>query len=305
MKQRRRRWRLIIPGVIAALALGPVVAFRLANYTNGRLVSSGEQRTYLLYVPESYDPARPTPLVITFHGFAQWPAHQKQLSGWNDLADQHGFIVVYPSGTRFPLRWHAGGRFANDTGVAQDVTFIADLMDQLAQDYNIDPSRIYANGMSNGAGMSFVLACQLPGRIAAVGLVAGAYLYTWDACRPARPVPAIAIHGTDDPIVPFEGGTAGPFDAPFPTLPDWIATLAERNGCDAVPGELPASGAVSGVQYSGCEADVVFYTVTGGGHTWPGGEPLPVWIAGHTTEDLNATQVIWDFFQQHPLREEG
>jgi polyhydroxybutyrate depolymerase len=303
MGKRLFRWLLIVAGLLIALILGLAAAFRLANYTNGSLVSSGETRTYLLYVPESYDPSRPTSLVITFHGFAQWPAHQMQLSHWNDLADEHGFIVVYPSGTRFPLRWQAGGRFASNTDPADDVTFISDLIDQLAQDYNLDPRRIYANGMSNGAGMSFVLACELPERVAAVGLVAGAYLYPWEECRPARPVPAIAFHGTDDPIVPFEGGTTGPFEAPFPAIPDWIDTLAERNGCDPLPEELPASGVVSGLQFDRCEADVVFYTVAGGGHTWPGGEPLPVWLTGQTTQDVDATQTIWDFFRQHTLPE--
>jgi polyhydroxybutyrate depolymerase len=82
-----------------------------------------------------------------------------------------------------------------------------------------------------------------------------------------------------------------------------VDTLAERNECEAVPNKLPASGAVSGIEFGECKADVVFYTVAGGGHTWPGGEPLPVWIAGHTSKDLNATQTIWDFFLRHPLPE--
>jgi polyhydroxybutyrate depolymerase len=111
------------------------------------------------------------------------------------------------------------------------------------------------------------------------------------------------MHGTDDPIVPFEGGPAGPFDAPFPAIPDWINTLAVRNGCEATPEAEPARGSVSGIKFNSCEADVVFYTVSGGGHTWPGGKPLPVWIAGHTSDDLDATQTIWEFFRLHPLPE--
>jgi poly(3-hydroxybutyrate) depolymerase len=99
---------LLVIGLITALILAVAAAFRLANYTNGRLVSSGKPRAYLLYVPKSYDPSIPTPLVISVHGFAQWPAHQMQLSQWNELADHYGFIVVYPSGTQLPLRWRTG-----------------------------------------------------------------------------------------------------------------------------------------------------------------------------------------------------
>jgi polyhydroxybutyrate depolymerase len=143
----------------------------------------------------------------------------------------------------------------------------------------------------------------MPERIAAVGLVAGAYFYPWEACQPTRPVPVIAFHGTEDPIVPFEGGPGSPFREPFPTIRGWIDTLAQRNGCGPVPDDLPPSGVVSGVRYTDCAADVVFYTVAGGGHTWPGGEPLPTWIAGDTVADLDATQTMWAFFEAHPLSE--
>jgi polyhydroxybutyrate depolymerase len=273
------------------------VAFRLVNRTNGTLVSSGVERRYLLYVPESYNPAVPTPLVISLHGFIEWPAHQMSISGWNDLADELGFIVVYPSGTQFPLRWQANG--LADPG--PDVTFIADLINHLGGEYNLDPDRIYANGLSNGAGMSFVLACELAERIAAVGLVAGAYGYAWDDCAPARPVPAIVFHGTSDPIVPFTGGPATNFHNGLPGIAGWVEKLAQANGCDLAPEALPAAGEVSGAVYAGCAADVVFYTITGGGHTWPGGGPMPERLVGHTTQDINATQVMWEFFAAHPL----
>jgi polyhydroxybutyrate depolymerase len=110
------------------------------------------------------------------------------------------------------------------------------------------------------------------------------------------------FHGTADPIVPYQGGPSRDFDVPFPAIPDWVATLAKRNGCQDAPLDLPTSGSVSGVQYAGC-ADVVFYTITGGGHSWPGGNPLPGWIVGVTTKDIDATRTMWAFFQQHPLPE--
>jgi polyhydroxybutyrate depolymerase len=307
MKLPMRKWltRLVLValGLALALILAAAVSFRLVNRTNGSLVSAGERRAYLLHVPASYDPARPTALVIALHGFAEWPAHQAQISRWNDLADRHGFLVVYPAGTRFPMRWRAGGRL-NAADPAPDVAFISDLIDRLAADYNIDGTRVFANGLSNGGGMSFVLACELSERIAAVGLVAGAYGYAWEQCEPARPVPAIVFHGTADPIVPFTGGDDSRYSAGLPDIAQWVGTLAALNGCRAEPIGLPASGAASGVAYAGCAADVVFYTIAGGGHTWPGGEALPEVLTGVTTQDIDATQLMWDFFVQNPLRQE-
>ena len=180
--------------------------------------------------------------------------------------------------------------------------FISDLIDRLEQQYNIDPGRIFANGLSNGGGMSFLLACRLSARINAIGSVSGAYLLPWSECQPTRPVPLIAFHGTGDPIVPYTGGRSASFNQPFPVVPDWMETYARRNGCADSPADLPAAGEVSGVRYSGCDqnADVVFYTIQGGGHSWPGGVPLPPFIVGHTTRDIDATRLMWDFFIRQP-----
>ena len=303
MKKWFIRLTLVILGLPVILTIFIAVAFLLANHTNGTLSSSGEKRTYLLYVPESYNPAIPTPLIISIHGFAEWPAHQMRISGWNRLADQYGFIVVYPSGTQFPLRWRVHGTSNDDASPMRDVTFISDLIDRLAAEYNIDSTRIYANGLSNGGGMSFMLSCKLSGRIAAIGSVSGAYLLPWSECNSARPVPAIIFHGTADPIVPFQRGPSNAFDIPFPAIPEWIGAFAKHNGCAEAPLELADSGDVSGIQFVNCAADLVFYTIAGGGHAWPGGEPLPESIVGFTTQDIDATRTMWDFFQQHPLPE--
>lgn len=148
MKKWLIRLALIIIGLPVTLILFAAIAFWIANRTSGSLVSAGETRKYLIHVPESYDPAAPTPLVISIHGFAEWPAHQMQISRWNDLADRYGFIVVYPSGTQFPLRWQLQPPPGSSTQPPKDVQFIADLIDHLENDYNIDPARIYANGLS-------------------------------------------------------------------------------------------------------------------------------------------------------------
>ena len=294
---------LLLLGLASGLTLLAAVAYWLSDRTNGSLVSSGVRRKYLLYVPKSYNPATPTPLIISIHGFAEWPAHQMQQSRWNDLAEQYGFIVVYPSGLGLPKRWRIGGIPNRPSDPEPEVRFISDLIDKLAGQYNIDPTRIYANGFSNGGGLSFVLSCQLSDRIAAIGSVAGAYLYPWDDCQPARPVPAVVFHGTADPIVPYRGGPSRAFNLPFPSIPEWVEAQARRHGCISTPQTLAAHGKVNGVLYSDCATGVelVFYTLADSGHSWPGGAPLPKFIVGQTSADIDATSTMWAFFQQHPL----
>lgn len=277
--------------------------FLFENRTNGRLISSGELRRYLLYVPESYDPAKPTPLVITIHGFAQWPAHQAYITRWNDLADEYGFIVVYPSGTGFPKRWRAGQN-GGETDPKIEIQFFKDLIDKLESEYTIDSTRIYANGLSNGGGMSYVLGCLLSDRIAAIGGVSGAYSFPLEDCAPGRAVPMIAFHGTIDPIVPYEGGDSGDGRFNLPNIPAWMRERALLNGCDPDPIELPAQGDASVFQYTNCDedAEVIFYSVAGSGHGWPGGVPIPEWIVGPTSQNVDATRLIWEFFQRHPMK---
>jgi polyhydroxybutyrate depolymerase len=296
---------LIIIAILIVIVLVAVflvwLVFTLSNRTNGRLVSSGEERRYVLYVPASYDPAVPSPLVISLHGYGEWPAHQQKLSGWNNLADEFGFLVVYPEGVDFPRRWRL---YSDEQGAEPvDAVFIRDLINTLSQEYAIDPARIYANGLSNGGGMSDLLACTLSDQIAAVGGVSGAYLYPREQCQTSRPVPVIAFHGTADEVVPYWGGPSDAFDIDFPVVPAWAEWWAEHNLCQTASAVTGISGSVSGIQNTDCSsgADIIFYTIEGGGHTWPGGEPLPAWLVGETTYDIDATRVMWEFFQQHPM----
>ena len=300
MRLRGRRgclWSLL--GLAAAAALVAAGYWAITGEADGWIVSGGERRTFLLHVPPSYDPARPAPLVISIHGFTDGPAHRRDISRGNDLADQHGFIVAYPAGTGFPRRWQAGG--GTTAGANPDVTFITDLLDHLSAAYSIDPERIYVNGFSNGGGMTHLLACQLAGRIAAAGSVAGAYVHPLSACQPGRAVPFIAFHGTADPIVPYEGGPIRSFR--LPAVPDWIAGRADLSRCDPTPTQLPLASGVNAVQYTGCRdgAEVVFYTLPGGGHAWPGSKPLPRIIVGHTPQEIDATELMWEFFSRHRL----
>ena len=283
-------------GLPVALAVAEAVSFHARNRSDGSMVSSGESREYLLYVPESYDPTRPTPLVISMHGAGLWGAAQRDISRWNDVADEHGFIVVYPSGVRGkgPRIWNVD----RGTGPARDVRFISELIDTLAAAFNIDPARVYADGLSNGGGMAFVLSCTLSDRIAAVGLVASAQTLPFAWCTDGRPVPMIAFHGTEDPVTPYDGGITWIGSTAFPPIPRWVARWAARNRCASEPMEATVAPDVTRRSYVGCAegADVVLYTVHGGGHSWPGGGPIPEWMAGPTSHSIDATRTMWSFF---------
>jgi polyhydroxybutyrate depolymerase len=292
---------LILIGLPVLLASMEAVSYQVGNRSNGTIVSSGQKREYLLHVPTTYDRTKSTPLVISLHGGAMWPAAQKESSQWNELADVQRFIVVYPSGEAGdgPRAWnvHPGN------GLARDVRFISDLIDTLSATYNIDASRIYANGLSNGGGMSFVLSCTLSDRIAAVGAVVAAQTLPFSWCRDSTPVPMIAFYGTADPVVPYEGGGSWVTPRPFPRATTWASDWARRNRCSANPVDSAIAADVIRREYSGCarDATVVLYTILGGGHTWPGGKGMPEWILGRNTRSIDATSEMWDFFLEHPL----
>lgn len=272
-RPRRGVIRWFVAVVVAVALLLPAagwVAFQVLNRTNGEILTSGATRRFLLHVPESLPPDSSVPLVMDLHGFAQWPANQRDISNWDDLADEKGFIVVHPEGTGFPRRW--ASHSPDEPQTDRDVTFIADLIDHLSAEHPIDPDRIHVAGISNGGGMAFVLSCELSDRVASIGTVAGLFTHPWEACDRTRPVPLIAFHGLDDEIVPFAGG--------------------------------PLDGPLGGTRWSDCDggADVILHTIADGGHTWPGGDPLPEFIAGYTSPAIDATATMWEFFEDHPLR---
>ncbi|HJT15791.1 MAG TPA: PHB depolymerase family esterase [Thermoanaerobaculia bacterium] len=277
----------------AIFALSEAIGFRAHNRNNGAIISSGQRGEFLVHVPRGYDPTRPTPLVISLHGAGGWPVQQMETSRWNALADEQRFIVAYPAASP-----NGGPRIWRDG----DVRFIADLIDALEHTYNIDRKRIYANGLSNGGGMSFALSCTLSDRIAAVGLVAAAQSLPWIWCNDRRAVPMIDFHGTADPVVPYNGGVSWVTAQEFPSVPIWAAKWARRNKCAASAESRVASDVVLR-EYTRCQNDatVALYTIAGGGHTWPGGEPLPEFLVGRTTGSIDATRLMWAFFLRHPL----
>ncbi|MBY0496202.1 MAG: hypothetical protein K2Y23_18505 [Cyanobacteria bacterium] len=285
---------IALPVAVASI---DAARYYAVNRSGGTIVSSGETREYTLHVPPGYDGKTPVPLVVTIHGAALWPAAQQGLSLWDRVADREGFIVAYPSG-------HIGqGPRAFD---ASDVTFIGDLIDSIQRTHNIDRARIYANGLSNGGGLSSLLSCVMPDRIAAVGLVAAAHLFPQSLCTDMRPVPMIAIHGTADDATPYLGGKSGHpwiLAQPFPGIPAVTAAWAKRNHCAPTPVESRIAVDVTRTAYSECasHAPAVLYTIEDGGHTWPGGACLPGWFIGKTSTSIDASSVMWDLFKEHPL----
>jgi polyhydroxybutyrate depolymerase len=257
-----------------------------------RTRSGGETRRYWLYVPSSYSPDRAVPLVFSLHGFASNPSQQRWFSRLDALADKAGFIAVFPAGTGIPLRWNAGDSPFLGASRADDVQFFRELIRDLTSTLCIDPTRIYATGLSNGGGMVNRLACELSDQITAIGGVAGAYSPV--DCNVTRPVPVIAFHGTADEIVNYKGVTS----MRLPGIVGWAAAWAQRNGCSDSE-SIPAVGDVSGLRYTDCadDAEVVLYTIQDGGHTWPGGPRVD--FLGKTSTDIDASAMMWEFFQRY------
>jgi polyhydroxybutyrate depolymerase len=272
--------------------------------TTDTIISSGEKREYLLYVPKNYDAAKSMPLVITLHTSMSWDSSAMAISQWNKLADENGFIVVYPEGGGFgPKSWEMTG--SETPARMPDVIFISNLIAKLEASYNIDTTRIYANGMSNGGGMAFVLSCTLSDRIAAVGMVSAGLDPDWNWCTDHRPVPVIAFHGTADPICPYDGGPSRLAGGSFPSVRGFVANWSRRNQCRQTPIESSVAADVTRLEYTNCadDAGVVLYTVKGEGHQWPGGKPIVAkWLVGPYSHSIDATRTMWAFFREHQLQ---
>ena len=271
---------------------------------------NGAVRSYLVHLPPTYDPRKPTPVVLTFHGAFMNGWMMGRLSGMSAKADEAGFVVVYPNGTGLgetSLFFNASAD-PQPGGPPDDVAFTAKLLDDLATVVAIDPKRVFATGMSNGGMMCHRLAAELSDRIAAVAPVAGTLALP--AVHPKRPVPVIHFHGSADGIVPFAGPRGRtPPNMQFRSVPDTIAAWVEADGCPKTPTveKLPDAAddgtTVTRTTYGpGTDgAEVVLIEVKEGGHTWPG-RPPPAPYLGKSTSDVKAVDLAWDFFQKHPMK---
>jgi polyhydroxybutyrate depolymerase len=268
-------------------------------------------RNYLVHVPANRDASQPMPVVLAFHGATSNARLMRSFCGLSEKAEQAGFVVVYPSGTGHGekvLAWNGGAccGYAKSYNV-DDVAYVRALLDDLATVVDIDPRRVYATGMSNGAMMVYRLAAECADRIAAIAPVAGPLGI--DDPRPSRPAPVLHIHGTEDQFAPYHGGVGkrSAYGVPFRSVADTVAAWVRINGCDPTPTIIEEPTAVDdGTRivrriYRG-DAEVILLTIEGGGHTWPGRPPFPETL-GKSTRNLIANDVIWEFFQKHSLSE--
>ncbi|HRO76883.1 MAG TPA: PHB depolymerase family esterase [Crocinitomicaceae bacterium] len=269
------------------------------NTINGSFTFGGQTRTYSFYVPASYNPSKPAPLVLNLHGYTSNGTQQANYTNFKSIADTAGFIVAHPDGTfdqsnqRF-WNYNIFGATVNDVG------FLEALIDTISANYNINAKRVYSVGMSNGGYMSYYLACQ-SNRFAAVGSVTGAMPLYMYACAPTYVTPIIQMHGTTDPVVPYAGNTTSK------PLEDVVAYWVQKNNCQTTPTitQVPNTNTTDNATathyvYSGGTNGhtVEFYKITDGGHTWPGGTvALPA--SGNTCMDFNASKEIWRFFSQY------
>jgi len=275
------------------------------------LTSGGEPRWYDRVVPSGYD-GTPVPLVVDLHGYLSGAETQATISGFGDLAEQEGFVVATPQGNSDLPYWNA----VPHDDLPDDVAFVDAVIDDVARAVCVDPDRVYVDGFSNGAFLASLVACELADRVAAVATVAG--LLVPDGCTPPRSVPVLAVQGTEDRYVPADG-SPGPaledlewsddsrraFDGlAFADIEASAATWAALDGCADEPDREQVSPSVESISYGGCDEDaaVDLYLVEGGGHTWPGSafSHASAAILGATTDDIDATDLAWSFFEEHP-----
>ncbi len=278
--------------------------------------SSGAPRWYFRHVPASYDPTKPMPVILDLHGYSEGATIHTKMSSLGAYGDAHGFVTITPqgSGDKVPM-W--------DTALdGKDMTYIGDLLDEVERTVCVDTNRVFTAGLSNGAFMTSAVACKYADRVAAVAPVAG--IRDILGCKPARPVPVIAFHGTNDGYVAYDGGLGekvaslpspdgtgtlgeGAVATPEnkgPSIPEITADWAKRNGCRTVPVEKPVTADVTLLDFPCPKGDEVeLYRVTDGGHTWPGStfSKAVESAVGFTTFTIDANELIWKFFENHPL----
>lgn len=262
-----------------------------------------DSRDYLVYVPEGYDEDKETPVVLALHGAGSNKEGFQSTSKLADKADEEGFILVFPDGTGEKIlgvllaTWNAGVCCESET---DDVLFISQVLDKVEQDYNVNTDKIYVTGHSNGAQMSYRLACELSDRISAIAPYGAVNNFDYlPNCNPTKSIPTIHIQSSEDPCVPYEGGTCGGCIAEIfgaePTL--WP--------CESAPNYIEQWKAIN------AGADVQLITITGG-HMWPQGTYGDTCEGKNTTfcnkyrevvgpinQDVNINKLIWNFFESH------
>lgn len=279
---------------------------------------NGLNRTYKIHIPPSLPEGFSPALVFALHGglgTGDGMERSLTLGGFNSLSDENNFIVVYPDGIE--RNWNDGRKNTSDPAHEQnidDVGFLNALIENLTIEFNADPNRVYFTGISNGAMMSYRLALEIPEKIAAIAPVAGAIPIDILPEEPSSiPLSVCVISGTTDPLVPWDGGTVGFKRKPrgiVISVPDSVMHWVNNNNCNNTPETvlLPDNSPTDGTRvylhkYSNGNnnSEVFLYEIKDGGHTWPGGyQYLSKMLVGVTCRDIDANEVIWDFFNNHP-----
>lgn len=274
------------------------------------LTIDGNARRFVVYLPSGYNNAGRMPLIFVIHGGSGTPEGMINIANFKTIADRDKVVLVYPAGIQ--NNWNDGRPTTpNQLGI-NDVSFFNQMCDYLVTNYSVDDTKIYATGISNGGFMSSRLGCELSNRIAAIAVDAATMEATTIApnCNPGRPMPAMYIHGTSDPFVPFVGGqitaggtAGGTVLSHFQAIDKWVTS----NNCSSTPTitDLPDISndgtTIKQRVYSGGTngSEVVSYVILNGGHTWPQGyQYLNEIIIGKTSQDMNACEVIWTFFKR-------
>lgn len=275
--------------------------------SSGELNNQGQLRTYNLYIPSSYQPNHPMPLVLVFHGHDGTGESIADVTRFNDLAEKKGFVVVYPDGINY--NWNLRGAAS---GKVDDVLFTTALIRTLQQNININNKKIYATGFSKGGIFAQDLACELPDKIAAFASVAGSLpVRLASGCHPNIPVSMLMINGTNDSAVKYEGDIDKSKRGALISIPQaidhWrmqakctspaqVQTLFDPNPNDHIQVKTSRSSNCSG------GSEVLLTNIVDGGHFWPGGATQdPNTITFNTRLGYQATEAIWDFFQRHSL----
>jgi polyhydroxybutyrate depolymerase len=236
------------------------------------------------------------------------------LGGFNNLSDKHQFIAVYPDG--YEKHWNDGRKIISDPAHLEnlnDVGFIVALIENLTNEYHVNTEKVFVTGISNGAMMSFRLAIEVPNLFAAIAPVAGALpLDQIPLHNSSIPVSVCVISGTHDNLVPWKGGMVGTKRNPrgeVISIPGTIQYWVGHNMCNCTPENsiLPDIDPRDRTRvyldkYSNGlnDTEVFLYKIENGGHTWPGGHQyFPRFLIGRTCRDIDANEVIWDFFASH------
>lgn len=281
--------------LILILLLLPIFCFSQQTiYSN--VNHNGISRDYILYVPQSYDSNVKIPLVFSLHGKSLTNVINMNITNFNDIADTANFIVVYPQGeldVSLTTGWNVGWSFSSG---ADDIGFIDTILEIISFQYNIDLERVYSTGFSNGGFMSYLLACQLSDKIAAIASVAGTMTNdTYNNCNPIHPTPILQIHGTNDLVVPYSG------DQSKKSVDVILEFWRNYNNCSLNPIISNIAdiyildlSTVDHFLFENGDNGVTteHLKINNGGHEWPGS-----W----GNMDIDASSEIWDFFSRYNI----